>query len=53
VEFPSRKIENLIKRVTEENRFEEKYSRYAIFGLCRTCAKKQRSAENLNEKVRL
>src|SRR5919198_3252688 len=31
VEFPSRKIENLIKRATEQNQFEERYSRYVIF----------------------
>src|SRR5438067_1997878 len=31
VEFPSRRMENLIKRATEQNDFEEKYSRYAIF----------------------
>src|SRR5262247_940848 len=41
VEFPSRKIENLIKRVTEKNGFEEKYSRYAIFGYCKVCQRKQ------------
>src|SRR5437016_6294128 len=31
VEFPSRRIENLIERVTAEHGFEEKYSRYAVF----------------------
>ena len=41
VEFPSRKIENLIRRATEQ-RFEERYSRYAIFGICKTCLRKQR-----------
>jgi Fur family transcriptional regulator, ferric uptake regulator len=53
VEFPSRKIENLMKRVTEQHKFEERYSRYAIFGLCKSCAKKQQKAAGLNEKQRL
>src|SRR6185369_4303743 len=53
VEFPSRKIENLIKRATEKNDFEERYSRYAIFGLCKACAKKERLSAGLNEKQRL
>src|SRR5215510_10840467 len=42
VEFPSRKIENLINRATKQNDFEERYSRYAIFGLCKACQRKQR-----------
>src|SRR5438093_8137397 len=32
VEFPSRKIENLIVRLTAEQAFIERYSRYMIFG---------------------
>src|SRR5215813_7697077 len=32
VEFPSRRIETLIRRATDANRFKERYSRYAIFG---------------------
>src|ERR1051326_2884232 len=35
VEFPSRKIENLIRQVTAEHGFDERYSRYAIFGVCK------------------
>src|SRR5205823_7140089 len=35
VEFPSRKIESLIRRATEEREFEERFSRYAIFGICK------------------
>src|SRR6266581_2650064 len=50
VEFPSRKIESLIKRATEANDFEERYSRYAIFGICKVCSRKQRKTANLNEK---
>src|SRR5262245_6326502 len=53
VEFPSRRIENLIKRATEQNEFEERYSRYAIFGLCRACVRKQEKAAGLNERQRL
>src|SRR5262249_5110173 len=53
VEFPSRRIENLIKRATEQNEFEERYSRYAIFGLCKSCVRKQRKASGLNEQQRL
>jgi Fur family ferric uptake transcriptional regulator len=52
VEFPSRKIENLIKRVTSQNGFEERYSRYAIFGLCRACVKKERTVASLGEQER-
>jgi Fur family ferric uptake transcriptional regulator len=53
VEFPSRKIENLIRRATDANNFEERYSRYAIFGICKACLRKQRKTEALNEKERL
>src|SRR5262245_6519951 len=53
VEFASRKIENLIKRVTEGNGFEERYSRYAIFGLCKSCRRKERQASGISEKQRL
>ena len=53
VEFPSRKIETLIKRATQQNDFEERYSRYAIFGLCKSCVKKERKTAGMNEKERL
>src|SRR6476469_2810292 len=53
VEFPSRKIETLIKRATEENNFQERYSRYAIVGLCKSCVKKERKTAGMNEKERL
>lgn len=52
VEFPSRKVENLIRRATEANDFEERYSRYAIFGLCKPCQRKLRKNETLNERER-
>src|SRR5262247_2091907 len=53
VEFPSRRIENLIRRATETNRFEERYSRYAIFGICRACLRKERKTAGFTEKQRL
>jgi len=53
VEFPSRKIENLIRRATENEGFEERYSRYAVFGMCKTCLRLQRKTQNLNAEQRL
>src|SRR5262245_23606835 len=53
VEFPSRKIESLIKRATEQQGFDERYSRYAIFGFCRACSRKQQKAAGLTEQQRL
>jgi Fur family transcriptional regulator, ferric uptake regulator len=53
VEFPSRKIENLIKRATEQYDFEERYSRYAIFGLCKLCFRQQQKSAGLNAQQRL
>ena len=53
VEFPSRKVENLIKRATEQNQFEERYSRYVIFGLCKSCLRTQQEAAGLNDEQRL
>ncbi len=37
-EFPSRRIEDLIRQETDKNDFQAVYSRYAIFGFCRECA---------------
>jgi len=53
VEFPSRKIETLIRQVTAEHGFDERYSRYAIFGLCKTCLRQQRKSAELTERQRL
>jgi Fur family transcriptional regulator, ferric uptake regulator len=53
VEFPSRKIENLIKRATTQNDFEERYSRYAIFGLCKSCQRKLQKSAGLSQEQRL
>src|SRR5499426_3454015 len=53
VEFPSRKIENLIRRATEENHFQERYSRYAIFGICKACLRQQQKSAGLNAQQRM
>jgi Fur family ferric uptake transcriptional regulator len=53
VEFPSRRIESLIRRATAANQFQERYSRYAIFGICKACLRKQRKTAVLNEQQRL
>jgi Fur family ferric uptake transcriptional regulator len=53
VEFPSRRIENLIRQVTAEYSFDERYSRYAIFGICRACLREQKKSALLNDQRRL
>src|SRR5215475_8801587 len=53
VEFPSRKVESLIKRITREFDFEERYSRYSISGLCKACSRTEAEAAVLTEKQRL
>ena len=53
VEFPSRKIESLIRGVTEEHRFNERFSRYAIFGICKNCLRKEQKSAGLTERQRL
>ena len=52
VEFPSRRIESLIRKVTTEQDFEERYSRYVIFGICSSCQKKSEKSAGASEKVR-
>ena len=51
-EFPSRKLERLIREETDRNGFQQRYSRYAIFGLCRECADKQARESGLSERRR-
>ncbi len=53
VEFPSRKIEKLILQVTGEQKFEERFSRYAVFGLCRSCVRKEQKSMGISERQRL
>jgi Fur family ferric uptake transcriptional regulator len=52
VEFPSRKIESLITRLTADHRFVERYSRYMIFGVCKACRRKQEKAAGITERQR-
>jgi Fur family transcriptional regulator, ferric uptake regulator len=51
-EFPSRKIEQLIQRITAEHGFEERFSRYMISGLCKSCARKQEKTAGITEKMK-
>jgi Fur family ferric uptake transcriptional regulator len=53
VEFPSRKIENLIRQVTAEHSFDERYSRYAIFGVCKVCLREEQKSAGQNVQRRL
>ena len=53
VEFPSRKIESLIRKATADQGFNERYSRYAIFGICKNCLRKERKSAGLNERQRM
>src|SRR5207244_6464673 len=48
VEFPSRRIENLIRQVTDEYEFDERYSGYVIFGICKACFRQQRKLDAFN-----
>lgn len=52
VEFPSRKIESLMRQVTAEHNFTETYSRYAIFGLCAACTHKEEEDAGIHEEQR-
>jgi Fur family ferric uptake transcriptional regulator len=53
VEYPSRKIETLIRQVTAEHGFDERYSRYAIFGLCKACQRKQKKSAAMDDRHRV
>jgi len=52
VEFPSRRIESLIRKVTADNSFEERYSRYMIIGVCSACQKKNEKSASVSERLR-
>src|SRR6185295_57287 len=52
VEFQSRRIESLIRKVTAERSFVERYSRYVIFGLCRVCQRKKVKSDGASERLR-
>ena len=51
-EFSSRRIEKLIREETAKHDFQPVYSRYAIFGLCRECARNETSETGLGESGR-
>src|SRR5262245_17371504 len=51
-EFPSRKIEQLIRQITAEHGFEERYSRYVILGLCKACQRKEEKEADLAGRVK-
>jgi len=53
VEFPSSQIEDLLRKITAEHGFAERYSRYMIFGLCKACQRKQEKASVISERMRL
>ena len=53
VEFPSSQIEDLLRKVTAEYRFQERYSRYMILGICRACQRKQEKAASVSERLRM
>src|SRR5688572_3027973 len=53
VEFPSPEIENLLRKVTADHGFTERYSRYMIFGLCKSCQKKLEKASTISDRARL
>lgn len=52
VEFPSKRIESLIRKVTGDASFEERYSRYVISGFCKPCQRKNEKSAVVSEKVR-
>ncbi len=52
-EFPSPRVEGLIRNVTEQEGFTERYSRYMIFGTCKACQKKNEKSSNVSERIRL
>jgi len=39
--------------VTDEHGFEERYSRYAIVGICKSCLRKEQKSAGVNERQRL
>jgi len=51
-EFPSTRIERLIRSETAKHGFEQLYSRYAIFGFCRDCANEEARESGLDDEKR-
>jgi Fur family transcriptional regulator, ferric uptake regulator len=52
VEYPSRRIQKLIGQITAEQSFEERYSRYVISGLCKSCRREEAKSAVISEKDR-
>ena len=53
VEFPSPRVEGLIRSVTAAEGFTERYSRYMIFGICKACGRKQEKSAGVSARMRL
>ncbi len=51
-EFPSQKLENLIRQETEKHDFQPVFSRYAILGLCRACDRHEAREAGSRERER-
>lgn len=51
-EFPSPRIEALILEETGKHDFQQVYSRYAIFGLCRDCVREEARRTGMDERQR-
>lgn len=51
-EVASHRIERLIGEITTRYRFQEKFSRYSIFGLCQKCSERERRESGITEKER-
>ena len=51
-EFPSRRIERLIREETEKHDFQPVFSRYAIYGSCRACERDEAEQTGLAEDER-
>ena len=51
-EFPSRRIERLIREETRKHKFQAVYSRYAISGFCRDCEVKEARESGLEAQQR-
>ena len=52
-EFPSRRIERLIREEMDKHDFQPVYSRYVIYGFCRECEAKEAREAGLEEQQRL
>jgi Fur family ferric uptake transcriptional regulator len=51
-EYPSRRIERLLREETDKHDFRPLYSRYAISGLCKTCSTEDALETGVDERAR-